>query len=120
MRGPEPEWRCLHGALQLLHSRILYDEVGMDFIGYSEKLFERSHRVARNRTLADHLVWIMRRGGRLRATVVRNGRFTGPSLGREELLERWGRLAEADRLERDDEAWAVRVLRCLFRISEPS
>ena len=113
------EIEILRAALGRLHSRILYEQVGIEFVGYSEALFKRSHRVKKNRTLADHLVWILKRGGALQAVQIRAGLFTGPKTRLRDLPERCTRLDPGDlaRVHECDEA-AARVLRDLLGLDK--
>ena len=110
-----PELKTLHSALHQLHSRILYERVGIEHVGYAEALFELSSGVPSNRSLADRLVWILEAGGELRAVQILGGEFVGPTLSRAQLAERWRSLDPADVLELEEsEASAVRVLRGLL------
>jgi len=111
----EPEWRALHSALEQLHKRILYEKVGIEYVGYDQALFDLAVKIPNNRTLADILVWILRAGGELQAVQILGGLFVGPTLSREELRARWEGLDQGDlslMYESDDSA--ARVLRALL------
>ena len=110
-----PELKTLHSALHQLHSRILYELVGIEHVGYDEALFRLSAEVPSNRSLADRLVWILEAGGELRAVQILGGEFVGPTLNRTQLAERWRSLGPADvRALEESEVSAVRVLRGLL------
>jgi hypothetical protein len=117
----DPEWSCLHSALETLHSRILYDELGIEHIGYSNELFKRSGLEPANRTLADRLCWCLGHGDRLQAVKISGGRFVGPTLTKEQLRERWlGLDPDAREPGPHDESGAVRALRGLFALGTGS
>jgi hypothetical protein len=116
----EPEWRALHGALEELHKKILYDLADIEHVGYDQSLFEIAVKVPGNRTLADIIVWILEAGGELQGVQVRGGEFVGPTLSRQQLRARWESLDPGD-LGRvhEDEGSAVRVLRGLLGFNDP-
>ena len=117
-RALSPEIATLHAALEQLHSRILYERVGIEHVGYDEALFRLSGGVPSNRTLADRLVWILEAGGELRAVQILGGEFVGPTLNRAELRWRWLRLEPKDVLHiKEKEDSAVRVLRGLLGLT---
>jgi hypothetical protein len=101
-----PELEALLSALEQFHARILYEEVGIEFIGYDEELFKKSE----GRTLAARLCWILKNGGTLRGVQYRNGEKVGPSLRLDQLKERWIRLGPIDQNDKSDEV-VVRVVR---------
>lgn len=111
-----PELSLLHWALDRLHRGILYEELGIEHIGYSEELFRESLAEPANRTLADRLVWILERGGTLRAVQVRDGQFTGPTLTLETLRASWQGLDQGDLAAVPESERAVETLRALFRL----
>jgi hypothetical protein len=114
-----PEWETLHAALEQLHSRILYEAVGIEHVGYDDALFRLAAKVPGNRTLADILVWILEAGGELRAVQIRAGEYVGPTLSREQLRARWESLDPGDLgLVHTSEAAAARVLRGLLGITD--
>ena len=114
-----PEFEALHAALSQLHRRILYEPLGIEYIGYDQVLFDLAVRVHENRTLADQLVWILAAGGELRAVQCLAGENTGPTLSREELRARWEGLDQGDLAAvHESEAVAIRVLNGLFGLNK--
>lgn len=109
-----PELSLLHWALEQLHSGILYEELGIEHIGYSEELFRESLAEPKNLTLADKLVWMLERGGTLRAVQIRDGKYTGPTLTLETLGHRWAGLDQGDLAAVPEHERAVETLRALF------
>jgi hypothetical protein len=119
MQSSTPEIQTLRAALDGLHSRILYEPLQIEWIGYCEALFQESLAEPANRTLADRLIWMLEHGGELRAVQILHGEFTGPTLTLEQLRPRWERLDQGDLAAvHTSETAILRILRGLFRIQE--